>query len=236
MGFSGIDECAQLFRRQDVNAAIGLAEPAFGLERLEQLPCWMTRQSRRRANVLLADVDWVRLACMSTAGMMQEHRRQPPVTAGQEQISQNIGRDQSSRKDQLSEILPPVRTVVQHAARFAQAYAQDGRRCGGMDMNWTGRSEQRRIAVPMAWIEQNGRRRIWRTQRWQYGHLSSGYSVQTGAHVSTVARCGNLIACCKCSETARSQERLAEISGPRCHPSFTFQNIARIGHRNRPEI
>ena len=37
VGFSGIDECAQLFRRQDVNAAIGLAEPAFGLERLEQL-------------------------------------------------------------------------------------------------------------------------------------------------------------------------------------------------------
>jgi len=59
VSFSGIDECAQLVRRQNVNAAIGLADPASGLERLEQLPCRMTRQSRRPANVLLADVDWV---------------------------------------------------------------------------------------------------------------------------------------------------------------------------------
>ena len=147
VGFSGIDEYAQLFRRQDVNAAIGLVEPAFGLERLEQLPCWMTRQSRRRANILLADADWVRLAPMSTAGMMQEHRRQPPVTPGYKQISQNIGSYRSSRKDELSDMLPPVRTGVQHAARFAEAYAQDGRRCGGMDISWTCRSKQRRIAM-----------------------------------------------------------------------------------------
>ena len=93
VSFSGIDKCAQLFRRQNVNAAIGLADPASGLERLEQLPCWMTRQSRCRANVLLAEMDLVCLACMSTAGMMQEHRRQPPVTPGQLSVVRTFGAD-----------------------------------------------------------------------------------------------------------------------------------------------
>lgn len=118
VGFLGIDECAQLFGCQNAYAAIGLADPASGLERLEQLPCWMTRQSRRFANVLLAEMDRVCLACMSTAGMMQEHSREPPVSPGQDQITHNNASARSILKNEYSEILPPIRTCVQHAAKY----------------------------------------------------------------------------------------------------------------------